>query len=184
MSATFLIATSLHKFFCAPLGTGFLYVRRAYIPEVWPLMGAAIEQRGDIRKFDGLGPGTMPIQLRNAVPEAIYFNQRLSIVRKAARLRYLRTRWTSALKRIDGVQLLTRDDDASSCSTVTFVPAKWDVSRFVQTMQNKYAIQVRKRALAGEFSGVRVSVNCFNTADEIDRFVVAATEMLAKDMTP
>lgn len=176
-------ATSLHKFYCAPLGTGFLFVRRSELGQIWPLMGAPLEARDNIRKFDGygdLGPGTMPIYIRNAIPEAIYFNQELTIPLKAARLRYLRKRWATELKKIDSVRLFTTDDDRSACSTATFVPGKCDPERFVQAMERNYRIQVRKRALEGEFSGVRVSADIFNTTEEIDRFVDAARILIPR----
>lgn len=176
-------ATSLHKFYCAPLGTGFLYVRRSALEQVWPLMGAPMEARGNIRKFDGyedLGPGTMPIHIRNAVPEAIYFNQELSIPLKAARLRYLRKRWTAPVQQIDGVRLLTTDDDRWACGTATFVPGKCDPDRFVQVMERDHRIHLRKRALEGEFAGIRVSTDIFNTTAEIDRFVEVARTLIPK----
>jgi selenocysteine lyase/cysteine desulfurase len=176
-------ATSLHKFYSAPLGTGLLYVRRSVLEQVWPLMGAPMQARGNIRKFDGyedLGPGTMPIHIRNAVPEAIYFNQELSIPLKAARLRYLRKRWTTPLQDIEGVRFLTTDDDRWACGTTTFVPGKCDPDRFVQVMQRDHRIQVRKRALEGEFAGVRVSAGIFNTTAEIDCFVEVARLLIPK----
>src|SRR5436309_681601 len=41
--------TSLHKWLLAPHGTGFLYVRKAKIERVCPLMAAPLEMIGDIR---------------------------------------------------------------------------------------------------------------------------------------
>src|SRR5687768_9298745 len=43
--------TSLHKWLLAPIGTGFLYVRRDRIERLWPLTPARDDQRADIRKF-------------------------------------------------------------------------------------------------------------------------------------
>ena len=171
---------SLHKYFCAPVGTGFLYLRRDRIPQVWPLMAAEPALRNDIRKFDGLGPGTMPLHLRNAIPQAIAFNRILGIEHKAARLRYLRRRWSAKLAQIPGVRLLTPDADTMSCGTATFVPARWDAARFVAELEKRHQVQTRVRSVAGEFTGVRVSPNVYTTADEIDRFVDAATALLTR----
>ena len=38
--------TSLHKWLLAPIGTGFLYVRRENIAGLWPLQPAAESQTG------------------------------------------------------------------------------------------------------------------------------------------
>jgi selenocysteine lyase/cysteine desulfurase len=44
--------TSLHKWLTAPIGTGFLYVRREYIPSLWPMQPAAASLARDIRRFE------------------------------------------------------------------------------------------------------------------------------------
>src|SRR5688500_2972762 len=44
--------TSLHKWLLAPIGTGFLYVRRENIPTLWPLTPASEKRTNDIRKFE------------------------------------------------------------------------------------------------------------------------------------
>jgi isopenicillin-N epimerase len=43
---------SLHKWLLAPVGTGFLYVRRERIAKLWPLTPAAASKADNIRKFD------------------------------------------------------------------------------------------------------------------------------------
>ena len=47
--------TSLHKWLHAPIGTGFLYVRRDKIKSLWPLMAGGVEQEDDIRKYEEIG---------------------------------------------------------------------------------------------------------------------------------
>lgn len=173
-------ATSLHKFFSAPLGTGFLYVRRDRVERLWPLMGSSQQLKNSIRKFDNLGPGTMPIHLRNAIPEAISFNESLTVARKAERLRYLRRRWMNRLKSVPGVKLLNADEPSQSCGTAGFIPGSWDVQHFVQVLQRQYQIQVRARGVSGEFTAVRVSPNVFTAAAEIDRFSEVAEQLIPR----
>src|SRR5205823_1688735 len=57
--------TSLHKWLLAPHGTGFLYVRKAKIATIWPLMAAPPEMNGNIRKFEEIG--THPAANHNAI---------------------------------------------------------------------------------------------------------------------
>ena len=90
-------ATSLHKWLFAPHGTGFLYVRREKINDLWPLMAAPDEMDGDIRKFEEIG--THPAANYLAIAEALTFHEGLGADRKEARLVYLRNRWGRAATR-------------------------------------------------------------------------------------
>src|SRR6185369_10458234 len=58
---------SLHKWMLAPVGTGFLYVRRENIAKVWPLTPAAASKSDNIRKFEEIG--THPAANHNAIAE-------------------------------------------------------------------------------------------------------------------
>ncbi|HEX4935361.1 MAG TPA: aminotransferase class V-fold PLP-dependent enzyme, partial [Gemmatimonadaceae bacterium] len=92
--------TSLHKWLLAPIGTGFLYVRRERIPSLWPLMaGAEQRMRHDIRKYEEIG--THPAANHNAISVALAFHRAIGVERKAARLRFLRDRWATRLVAAD-----------------------------------------------------------------------------------
>ncbi len=47
--------TSLHKWLNAPVGTGFLYVKKEKIGRIWPLMAATRDMKNNIRKFEEIG---------------------------------------------------------------------------------------------------------------------------------
>src|SRR5215475_9885127 len=104
---------SLHKWTYAPVGTGFLYVRKSRIASTWSLMASAETQAGDIRKFEEIG--THPAANHNAISEALLFNESLGIDRKAARLRYLRDRWANRLAQNPKCRILHSTDPAQSC---------------------------------------------------------------------
>jgi selenocysteine lyase/cysteine desulfurase len=171
-------AASLHKYFNAALGTGILVLQRHQIGRIWPLMGAQEEQRDDIRKFESLGPGTIRLSPRTALPEAIAFNDRVGIANKAARLRFLARRWMDPVSRMAGVRMLSPLDPAAGCGIGSFVPARGTAQQLVQALWRDHRIQVRARGVEGEFSAVRVSPNIFTAAGEIDRFVAAVTSIL------
>jgi isopenicillin-N epimerase len=95
---------SLHKWTFAPIGTGFLYVRKSRIRETWPLMAARERSDDDIRKFEEIG--THPAANYSAICEAITFSQNIGIERKAARLRYLKDRWSTQLAKNPKVKIL------------------------------------------------------------------------------
>src|SRR6476659_5153132 len=97
--------TSLHKWLLAPVGTGFLYVRRENIEKLWPLTPAAASKSKDIRKFEEVG--THPAANHNAIAEALAFHQAIGIERKAARLRYLTDRWAKRVDKLPRVKILS-----------------------------------------------------------------------------
>ena len=86
---------SLHKWLLAPIGTGFLYVRKSKIKSIWPLMGADPPLDEDIRKYEQIG--THPAANHNAIAAALAFHRSIGTDRKLARLRYLRDRWAKPL---------------------------------------------------------------------------------------
>src|SRR5436309_15426580 len=61
--------TSLHKWLTAPIGTGFLYVRREKIEKIWPMMAAPPDMNANIRKFEEIG--THPAANHTAIAEAL-----------------------------------------------------------------------------------------------------------------
>lgn len=99
------LGVSLHKWLCAPVGLGLLYVRRDKIERVWPLLADGRWDTGDIRKLEHVG--TRPDDHVVALREAIRFHQAIGFERKAARLRYLHDYWTGAVRGLPGITLNT-----------------------------------------------------------------------------
>jgi isopenicillin-N epimerase len=163
--------TSLHKWTYAPIGTGFLYVRRSRIPETWSLMASDKTQTSDIRKFEEIG--THPAANHNAISEALAFNENLGIDRKAARLRYLRDRWANRLAQHPKCRILHSTDPAQSCGIgfVSFAPGI-DGAKMRETLINKYGI-ITTYMPHEEYSGLRVTPNVYSTLSEIDTFTRA-----------
>ncbi|MFN0180585.1 MAG: aminotransferase class V-fold PLP-dependent enzyme [Gemmatimonadales bacterium] len=167
-------ATSLHKWLTAPVGNGFLYVKKDRIREIWPLYAAPPEQDGDIRKFEQIG--TYPIALRNAVSEALTFHTAIGFDRKAARFNYLRERWMRAVEPVKGVRLLTSFDRAQACALGGMSLASMNAAPLVEYLVKKHLIHVRARFVPGEWEGIRVTPNVFTTLEEIDLFSRAIRE--------
>ncbi len=176
--------TSLHKWLLAPVGTGFLYVRRDQIGRIWPLQPAPLKMREDIRKFEEIG--THPAANHNAVAEALVFHRGVGARLKAARLRHLRARWTDALRDLPRVRLLTSDDATLSCGIGTVGLEGADIPAVVSALWTRWRIVATPIVFAPsdpadpeaapgpvQFAGVRVTPNIYTTLDEIDRFAEA-----------
>ena len=129
---------SLHKWTCAPIGTGFLYVRKDRIAQTWALMAAGKSQDNDIRKFEEIG--THPAANHNGISQALIFNENIGIDRKAARLRYLRNRWAHRLRENPKCATLHSEDPAQSCG-IGFLAFKGvDAGKIHDVLQSKYNI--------------------------------------------
>jgi isopenicillin-N epimerase len=158
---------SLHKWTYAPIGTGFLYVKKSRIAGTWPLMAAGPKQDNDIRKFEEIG--THPAANHNAITEALVFNENLGIDRKAARLRYLRDRWALRLAQNPKCRILHSADPAQSCGIGFLAFNGVDAGKMRETLWSKYAI-VTAYVPHEEFTGLRITPNVYSTLRDIDSF--------------
>ncbi len=158
---------SLHKWLCAPHGTGFLFVKRERIRNLWPLMAAPERMDENIRKFEEIG--THPAAPFLAIAEALTFHQGIGIKRKEARLRYLRDYWAKRLLTHDRVRLHTSLKPEYSCALANVQIEGVDPGKLTRHLWKKYKIIVVP-IKHPEFEGIRVTPNVYTTLEELDRF--------------
>jgi len=161
--------TSLHKWLLAPIGTGFLYVRRGKIPSIWPLYAEGEGQGSDIRKYEEVG--THPAANHNAIGVALAFHRALGAARKSARLVYLRDRWAKRLL-AEGegrVRVLTPLDSPWGGGLGFFNVDGLAPAKLGEWLMNRHRV-VQTPIGHPEFEGIRVTPNVYTSVDEIDRF--------------
>ena len=170
---------NLHKWMMAPIGTGFLYVKKEKIKKIWPLFPALNPQGDDIRKFEHIG--THPDYLELAIGEALAFHHGIGGKRKEERLRYLRNYWAKALEKLPGVKILTSYDPEQSCGIGAFTVENMDLGKLVQVLFKKHKIYiitvgVPSFELDGEkITGIRVTPSIYTTLRELDVFIEAVS---------
>ena len=167
--------TSLHKWLLAPVGTGFLYVRRERIETLWPLTPANASKTKDIRKFEEVG--THPAANHNAIAEALAFHQTIGTERRAARMRYLTDRWASRLEKHPRVKILTSRLAGQSWGLANISLQGVDTTKAYETLWAKYRI-ITAAIKHAEYEGLRVTPNIYTTLQEIDMFSDAVEEIL------
>jgi selenocysteine lyase/cysteine desulfurase len=160
-------SSSLHKWLFAPIGAGFLWVKKERIPETWPLMAAAEGRTDDIRKFEEIG--THPEGNFLAVAEALTFHQGLGPARKEERLVYLRNRWAERLLEHDRVKLHTSLKPGFAAAIATVQIEGMDSGELNSWLWNRHRIFTVAIRHA-EFEGIRVSPSVYSTLEEVDRF--------------
>jgi selenocysteine lyase/cysteine desulfurase len=166
---------SLHKWLLAPVGTGFLYVRRENIEKLWPLTPAGVAKTKDIRKFEEIG--THPAANHNAIAEALAFHQGIGIERRAARMRYLTDRWANRLEKNPRVKILTSRLPNQSWGLANISLQGVDSQKAYESLWNKYRI-ITASIKHAEYQGLRITPNIYTTLNEIDTFSEAIEEML------
>ncbi len=167
--------TSLHKWLLAPHGTGFLYVRKSKIENLWPLMAAPASMTGNIRKFEEIG--THPAANHNAIAEALTFHESIGAGRKAARLRYLRSPWTERLARFPNVTIRTSPDPDQSCGLVLVSVEGKKAPELADELWKRHRILV-VAIVHKDFEGLRVTPNIYTTTREIDMFASAMEKLI------
>lgn len=110
--------TSLHKWLCAPFGTGMLYIRKERIKDVWPLLASPEDQIDNIRKFENIG--TRSFAIEQAIGSAIDFHNAIGAARKEARLKYLKQYWVDQVKDVDKVKFYTSTNPNHSGALFNF----------------------------------------------------------------
>ncbi len=162
--------TSLHKWLCAPFGTGLLYVRQEKIASLYPLLAAPDPKSGDIRKFENLG--TRSFAIEQGIGQAILFHELIGGARKMERLQYLKTYWTSRVAEWPEVSFGSPLDASASCAIALLQVAGKTPAEVSSRLFDRYKIHTV--AIDWEnIHGVRITPNVYTTRSELDTLVEA-----------
>jgi len=165
--------TSLHKWLCAPFGTGLLWVKKEKISSLFPLFPNDNPQSDDIRKFEAQGTRSFPAE--EAIGYAIDFHNSIGSERKEARLRYLKNYWAEKVKDIPKVKIHTSLKDEYSCAicgvSIDGIEIA-DLDNFFFTKYKIHTVGINWENI----HCVRVTPNVYTSLDELDKLVKAITD--------
>ena len=157
--------TSLHKWLCAPFGTGMLYVKKENIAGLWPLFPNDKPQIADIRKFETLG--TRSFAPEQAIGQAIDFQNAIGSKRKEERLRYLKNYWCEKVITHPRVKLNISLKPAYSCALGNFSIEGKDPGEVASKLFSEY--QIHTVSIKWEnISGVRVIFHVYIIIKDLD----------------
>ena len=164
------LGTSLHKWLCAPFGTGLLYVKRSKIKNLWPLFANGDPESEDIRKFESLGTRSFPAE--QAIGQAINFHEYIGSQRKEARLFYLKQYWVEkAQKEIPDIGFASPLHPAYSCAICTVYADgvnEGKLAQFLYNTQNRIHVGIVNHE---KIHGIRVTPHVYTLTRDLDRFV-------------
>jgi selenocysteine lyase/cysteine desulfurase len=170
--------TSLHKWLCAPLGTGLLYVKKDKIQNIWPLFPDEKPLSDNMLKFEKrLGTRSFPTEL--AIGSAIDFHLAIGSKRKEERIRYLKNYWMNGIKDLPKVKIHTSFKPEFACAIGVFSIEHLQPADVVNYLFDNYKIHVV--GIDHEnICGVRVSPHVYTNLRDLDRLIDAITQLVKK----
>jgi len=173
-------ATSLHKWLCAPFGSGMMYIKKDKIKNIWALLSNDKPDGDDIRKFESLGTRSFASEM--AISTAIDFHNVIGSKRKEERLRYIKNYWCEKVKGMKGVSFNTPLNAPYGCAIMNFSVEGWKASEiethmFKEKKIHTVAIEYEK------LNGVRVAPSIYTSLSDLD-VLVEAIEGVTKAEPP
>lgn len=171
-------ATSLHKWLCAPFGTGFMYIKKEKIKDVWALLSAPEPDGADIRKFESLGTRSFAAEM--AIGNALDFHYLLGAKRKEERLRYLKNYWCEKALKVPKFKLYTSLKPEYSCAIATFGIEGWkpaDIDSKLFELKKIHCTTVNHENV----HGVRITPHVYTSLHDLDRLVEAIAAIAAME---
>jgi|ERR1051325_1067957 selenocysteine lyase/cysteine desulfurase len=171
-------ATSLHKWACAPFGSGMLYIKKDKIKNIWALLSNDKPDGEDIRKFETLGTRSFASEM--AIANAVDFHNIIGSKRKEERLRYLKNYWVNKVKGLPKVKFNTSLLPQYSCALMNMSIEGWEASDIESKLFEKkrvHTVAIKYEAI----NGIRVTPSVYTSLQDLDRLVDGIKEIAAME---
>ena len=166
--------TSLHKWLCAPFGTGMLYVRKEKIAGLWPLFPNDKPTDNNIRKFETLG--TRSFAPEQAIGQAVDFHNAIGSKRKEERLRFLKNYWCEKVVSNSRVKLHISLKPEFACALGSFSIDGMEIGDVYSKLFQDH--QIHTSPINWEnIHCVRVTPHVYTTTKDLDRLVEAVLKI-------
>jgi isopenicillin-N epimerase len=180
LGATF-AGVNLHKWMGAPIGVAALHIRADALDRIDRAHG----DDGPLDRIDSrIHTGTTDFAAVMTIPDALDFQERIGIARKAARLRYLRDAWVRPAREIAGVDILTPDEHGLA-GAITSFRLRGDGARernaaIARTLLDEFGIFTVARSGIAKGDCVRVTPALYNTPADTAKLVAALRVMASR----
>jgi selenocysteine lyase/cysteine desulfurase len=169
------VGFNLHKWIGAPLGVGFLYIRKDRLDSIDRDLGDEDFAETDIRSR--VHTGTINFATVLTVPTAIALHQEIGAAAKQARLRHLRDYWVSRVRAFKGLEILTPDEAGLYGALTSFRLAgktgRADNEAVVARLRDEHKVLTVRRAGVAKGQCIRVTPALYTAEADLDRLVEA-----------
>lgn len=175
------VGLNLHKWVGAPVGVGVMYIREGRLAAIDRAHG----DPGSLQSIDSrLHTGTTNFAAILTIPDALAFQASIGMAHKAARLRYLRDRWVSAVRGVSGIDVLTPDEPGMVGALTGFRlhgrgtrEANVAITR---ALLDEFRIFTHWRTGLAKGDCVRVTPTLYNSAADADRLASALRTLASR----
>jgi isopenicillin-N epimerase len=171
------IGGNLHKWIGAPLGLGFIYIRKERLSAIGIQLGNGEHPADDVRAR--VLAGTVNAAGLMTIPAALRQHAQITTLHKGARLRYLRDHWVGQLRQHPKVQILAPDDMAGAVTSLRIAgkTSFEDNVALQRTLIEQFNIFTvpRKGPVGG--ACLRITPALFTTTAELDQLVTAINHL-------
>jgi len=167
--------SSPHKWLLSPKGTGWLYVRRDRLPDVWATVvsGQWDNYRDGMYRFMQIGSGNL--SLLKGYEAAVDFHNRIGPDRVYARLMALANRLRDGLKQIPQVRITSPQHPELISPTTIWALQGYTGPQLMDELWNRAKIRCRSM---GE--GVRQGCAIYNSPEEVDRTLATVRALIRR----
>jgi selenocysteine lyase/cysteine desulfurase len=153
-----------HKWLLAPAGTGFLYVRRERMKEIWTTLASSAWDDHEDNGYRLMQRGTGSMSLLAGLDAALDFHMALGPERVHARIKQLGDRLRDGLRGDPRVRIYSPADPAMCAGITVYAVEGLGGPQLQDEMWKRGRLRPRANG-----DGVRHSTHVFNSPAEIDR---------------
>ncbi len=170
--------SSPHKWLLAPAGSGFLYVRRDLMPDVWAsvVSGSWDDYHDGMLRFFQNGTGSL--SSLKGYEAAVDFHNRIGKERVEARIMALANRLRAGLQQIPGARITSPTHPELLSGTTIWALAGYSGGDLMDALWNTAKIRTRSM---GE--GVRQCCHIYTLPEDVDRTLATARQLAAQRHT-
>jgi selenocysteine lyase/cysteine desulfurase len=168
------LGASLHKWLCAPFGTGLLWIKKENIKKIWTHTPSDNPKKDDIRKFEGLGTRSFPAEM--AIGHAVNFHNAIGTLRIQKRLQYLKNYWLEKCIDLPNFKTQTSLKPNFSGAITIFSVDGFSTNELHGALMKKGRIYTSPVTWEN-IAGVRVTPHIYTPIKDMDKLVSVVKEI-------
>jgi isopenicillin-N epimerase len=176
------VGMNLHKWLGAPIGVGAIHIKQARLGDVDRMLADEASPAGSIASRVHTGTANFAAYL--SLPTALDFHTAIGPAFMAARLRYLRDRWVTAVRGTRGIDVLTPDESGMVAALTSFRlhgrGGREENQQVVRELLERHRLFTVWRTGVAKGDCVRVTPALYNLPAEADRLASALTSIAAR----